>query len=74
MPRNLFTFDFPDRIHNFVAAFLRIYFADAAEIGGAAGVSPTSDDVYAANVNELEAAIAGTDEKDGPSATPEPKK
>jgi hypothetical protein len=57
-----------------VAAFLRIYFADAAEIGGAAGVSPTSDDVYAANVNELEAAIAGTDEKDGPSATPEPKK
>jgi phosphate transport system substrate-binding protein len=57
-----------------VTAFLRIYFADAADIGGATGVSPTSDDVYAANVNELEAAIAGTDEKDGPSATPEPKK
>ena len=58
-----------------VAEFLRFYFADAARFAEEAGVVATVDEVYRANRDELEGAIAGTDEPDGPSpdtATPAP--
>jgi phosphate transport system substrate-binding protein len=58
-----------------VAEFLRFYFADAARFAEEVGVVASAEDVYAANEVELLAAIAGTDESDGPATvggTPAP--
>jgi phosphate transport system substrate-binding protein len=52
-----------------VGAYLTFWFADAAGFAAAAGLVPSQDEVYAANQADLEAAIAGTSEPDGP-ATP----
>lgn len=49
-----------------VAAFLRIAFADGRGFAQAAGLVPMIDRVYAANVADLEAALAGERPPDGP--------
>ena len=49
-----------------VAEFLRFFFADAGGFVEDAGLVPFEDDAYAANQAELDAAIAGTSEPDGP--------
>jgi phosphate transport system substrate-binding protein len=57
-----------------VAAFLRFAFARARGFAQAAGLVPFAEEIYAANDEELAAAIAGTSLPDGPrvSGTPAP--
>jgi phosphate transport system substrate-binding protein len=52
-----------------VRDYLTFWFADAAGFAEAAGLVPSQDEVYEANLTDLEAAIAGTSGPDGP-ATP----
>ena len=52
-----------------VQAYLRFWFADAAGFAEAAGLVASPDEVYEANLADIEAAIAGISDPDGP-ATP----
>jgi phosphate transport system substrate-binding protein len=54
-----------------VAEFLRFYLSNAAAYAEQVGLVASADDVYAANLAKLEAAITGSSDPDGPrSATP----
>jgi hypothetical protein len=52
-----------------VQEYLRFWFAGAAGFAEEAGLVASQDEVYEANLEDLEAAIAGASEPDGP-ATP----
>ena len=59
-----------------IQEFMRFYLANAAELSADVGFVASPDDVYAADADKLEGAIAGTAEPDGPAgaggeATPE---
>lgn len=51
-----------------VAAYLRFLFADAVGFVEAAGLVPMEEDVYEANAAELDAAITGESDPEGPPA------
>lgn len=55
-----------------IAEFLRFYLTDAAAYAEQVGLVASAEDVYAANLNKLEEAVAGTSDPDGPATTATP--